>query len=297
MTTKTPILFIGHGSPMNAIEQNQYTESWRKIGESIPKPRAILMFSAHWITEHETRISTCENPDMIYDMGGFPPELYHVRYDAPWSRQIAKEIIDIVGSFRHVEAWDILLRKDEQSRWAGSVPLSLHSKWQKKAKITPDPTRGFDHGVWSTLIHLFPAADVPVITMSLDYRASARELVELGDSLAILRESGILIIGSGNIVHNLGAIDWSGQHIHPWATEFDARIATWLTSGKNSPEWESLLDFRSWGDISRLAHPSYDHLLPLFPLMGASSANDVIEFYTPDIAMGSLSMRSIRWHS
>jgi 4,5-DOPA dioxygenase extradiol len=149
------------------------------------------MFSAHWITEHETRISTCAEPDMIYDMGGFPPELYRVRYDAPGSREIAEEIMSVVSS-----------------------------------KITPDPTRGFDHGVWSTLIHLFPSADVPVITMSLNYRASARELVELGASLAILRESGILIIGSGNIVHNLGAIDWSGEHIHPWATEFDARIAT-----------------------------------------------------------------------
>lgn len=191
MTIKTPILFIGHGSPMNAIEQNQYTESWRKIGKSIPKPRAILMFSAHWITEYETRISTSEHPDMIYDMGGFPPELYQVRYDAPGSREITEEIMSLVPS-----------------------------------KITPDPTRGFDHGVWSTLIHLFPTADVPVITMSLDYRASARELVELGESLAILRESGILIMGSGNIVHNLGAIDWLGEHIHPWATEFDARIAT-----------------------------------------------------------------------
>jgi 4,5-DOPA dioxygenase extradiol len=245
---------------MNAIEQNQYTLSWQEIWRSLEKPRAILMLSAHWITEYETRISTNDHPDMIYDMGGFPPELYQVRYDAPGSREIAEEIMSTLSS-----------------------------------KITPDPTRGFDHGVWSTLIHLFPTADVPIITMSLDYRASGRELVELGESLAILRERGILIVGSGNIVHNLGAIDWSGQHIYPWATEFDARIATWLTASKNSPEWESLLDFRSWWDVSRLAHPSYDHLLPLFPLMGASSADDVIEFYTPDIAMGSLSMRSVRW--
>lgn len=131
--------------------------------------------------------------------------------------------------------------------------------------------------------------------MSLDYHMSSREHVELGKSIAILRERGILIMGSGNIVHNLGAIDWSGEHIHPWATEFDARIADGLMREKNSPAWESLLDFQTWGDISRLAHPSYDHLLPLFPLMGASVSDDRVEFLTPDITMGSLSMRSVVW--
>ena len=118
MTTKTPLLFIAHGSPMNAIEQNQYTESWRAIGESIPKPRAILMFSAHWITEHETRISTCESPDMIYDMGGFPPELYRVRYDAPGSREIAEEIIDIVPS---------KITPDPHSSTSSLLPMSQSS--------------------------------------------------------------------------------------------------------------------------------------------------------------------------
>ena len=186
-----PIIFIGHGSPMNAIESNEYTESWRQIAKTLEKPRAILMLSAHWITENETRISTNEKPEMIYDMGGFPPELYRVRYDAPGSREIADEIASLL----------------------------------QNTKIALDPTRGYDHGVWSTLIHLFPAADIPVITMSLDYRATPRDLVALSESLAILRERGILIIGSGNIVHNLGAIDWSGQHIHPWAVEFDARFA------------------------------------------------------------------------
>jgi 4,5-DOPA dioxygenase extradiol len=128
---------------------------------------------------------------MIYDMGGFPPELYRVRYDALGSHEIADEIASLLQNM----------------------------------KIVLDPTRGYDHGVWSTLIHLFPAADIPVITMSLDYRSTPRDLVELGDFLAILRDRGILIVGSGNIVHNLGAIDWSGQHIHPWAIEFDARFA------------------------------------------------------------------------
>ena len=258
-----PVIFIWHGSPMNAIENNIYTDSWKKIAKTIEKPRAILMFSAHWITENETRISTAEKPKMIYDMGGFPPELYRVRYDAPGSMEISEEIVTVLQN--------------------------------NSMQIKPDHIRWYDHGVWSTLVHLFPAADIPVITMSLDYQATPQDLIELGESLAILRERGILIVGSGNIVHNLGAIDWSWEKVHPWAVEFDARFARWLESSKNSPEWESLLDFRSWWDVSRLAHPSYDHLLPIFPLMGASSADDRVEFYTPDIAMGSLSMRSVLW--
>ena len=285
-----PIIFIGHGSPMNAIESNQYTESWKQIAKTLEKPRAILMLSAHWITENETRISTAEKPEMIYDMGGFPPELYQVRYDAPGSHEIAEEICSVIAN--SPSSWG---SDSSGSRYRVEEPRN--NKLQKQIQITKDPTRGYDHGAWSTLVHLFPTADIPVITMSLDYRATPRHLVELGESLATLRERGILIIGSGNIVHNLGAIDWSWERVHPWAVEFDTRFARWLESGKNSPEWESLLDFRSWWDISRLAHPSYDHLLPLFPLMGASSPDDRVEFYTPDIAMGSLSMRSVVWCS
>ncbi len=280
-----PIIFIWHGSPMNAIENNIYTDSWKQIAKNIEKPRAILMFSAHWITENETRISMSENPEMIYDMGGFPPELYQVRYDAPGSKKIAEEICSVIAKNDQVQ----VSKKSENG-------LLRASQWQEpQTKIIPDPKRWYDHRVWSTLVHLFPTDDIPVITMSLDYRASPRYLVGLGESLAILRERGILIVGSGNIVHNLGAIDWSWESIHPWAVEFDARFARWLESGKDTPEWKSLLDFRSWWDISRLAHPSYDHLLPIFSLMGASSAADIVEFYTPDIAMGSLSMRSVVW--
>ena len=285
-----PLLFIGHGSPMNAIENNIYTDSWKQIAKTLEKPRAILMFSAHWITENETRISMSENPEMIYDMGGFPRELYQVRYDAPGSREIAEEICSVIASAP--SSWG---SDSSGSRFRAEEPRN--DKVQKQIQIIPDPSRGFDHGVWSTLIHLFPAADIPVITMSLDYRSTPRDLVRLGDSLQVFRERGILIIWSGNIVHNLGAIDWSWERIHPWAVEFDARFAAGIIAWKNSPEWESLLDHRSWWDISRLAHPSYDHLLPLFPLMGASSPDDRVEFYTPDIAMGSLSMRSVMWSS
>lgn len=261
---KQPLIFLGHGSPMNAIESNQYTESWKKLGESLNRPRAILMLSAHWITPWETRIATNSQPGMIYDMGGFPPELYRVRYNAPGSLEMAREIKNTIE---------------------GASDL----------RITEDSNRWFDHGVWSTLMHLFPAADIPVICMSLDYTATPEKLFHLGEVLAILREQGILIVASGNIVHNLGAIDWSGNHIYPWALEFDARVAKGIQSGKNSTECMDILQFQTWWDVSRLAHPSYDHFIPLFPLLGAANLSDVVTFLTPDIVMGSLSMRSIVW--
>jgi len=310
---KQPLLFIGHGSPMNTIESNIYTESWKKIWESIEKPRAILMFSAHWITEWQTHISSVENPDMIYDAYGFPPELYQVQYNAPWSREIVEEIYSVFVDPRscHTNEGTICSENKEKmeqmpraSQWQKQKTIQqdfsttkitetdfLHSKWQKLPKIILDSERWFDHGVWSTLMHIFPQADIPVITMSLDYLDSPRELYALGDFLAILRDKWIFIIWSGNIVHNLGAIDWSGKYTYPWAIEFDKKVANLI----ESRDHDQLLDFKNWWEISRLAHPSYDHLLPIFPLLGASSFQDTIEFFTPDILMGSLSMRSVRW--
>lgn len=261
---KQPLIFLGHGSPMNAIESNQYTESWKKLGESLDHPRAILMLSAHWITPWETRIATNPQPGMIYDMGGFPSELYQVQYDAPGSLEIAREIKTTIESTSNI-------------------------------KITEDSNRWFDHGVWSTLMHLFPAANIPVICMSLDYTTTSEQLFHLGETLATLREQWILIVASGNIVHNLGAIDWSGNNIYPWAVEFDACVAKGIQSGKNSREFMDILQFRTWWDISRLAHPSYDHFIPLLPLLGAVDMNDSVNFLTPNITMGSLSMRSIVW--
>ncbi len=256
---KMPLLFIGHGSPMNALETNTYTDSWKKIGESIThRPRAILMLSAHWITEWEMRVNMTETPEMIYDMYGFPEELYRVRYDSLWSSDFATEIIrELAG--KNAIIWDI-------SHW-------------------------LDHGAWSTLIHLFPEADIPVIQMSLDYSKSPLWHYEFGKKLKTLREKGILIIGSGNIVHNLRAIDWTGKEQYPWAIEFDRRVSADIQEGNH----EDILNFHNWWDISRLAQPSHDHLLPLIPMLGAIDESDIVEFFTPDIAMGSLSMRSIAW--
>ena len=256
---KLPLIFIGHGSPMNAIEKNIYSDSWREIGRGVgTTPRAILMLSAHWITEGITRINTTNTPEMIYDMYGFPPELYRVKYSCPGSKIISEEIIDALSP---------------------------------EYSLIEDGEHGIDHGAWSTLIHLFPEAKIPVIQMSLDYSKTPEWHFNFGKKLQILREQGILIIASGNIVHNLREIDWSGEEKYDWAVEFDKRVADAIER-KNYSE---LLDFQNWGNISRLAHPSYDHLLPLFPLIGAVSDEDNIEFYTPEITMGSLAMRSVVW--
>ena len=256
-----PLLFIGHVSPMNAIEDNVYTGSWKEIGKSLEKPRAILMFSAHWITEWETRISIGEYPGMIYDMYGFPEELYRVEYDAPGSPEIAEEII------KELEITNYTLHKDKE--------------------------RGLGHGVWSVLIHLFPKADIPVICMSLDYQKSPEWHYDLGKKLRKLREKDILIIGSGNIVHNLERLDWKGGTKYEWADEFDKRIIEDIETGNI----QDMIHFQDWWTIVTLAHPTYDHLLPIFPLLGASDEWDDITFFTPDIVMGSISMRSIVWYS
>lgn len=256
---KFPIIFVWHGSPMNALEKNIYSESWKEIGKGIGStPLAILMLSAHWITEWQTKINTTDKPEMIYDMYGFPSELYQVRYDCPGSKKISKYIIDTLSP-------EYFLLEDEK--------------------------HGIDHGTWSTLIHMFPEASIPVIQMSLDYLKSPEWHYGLWKKLRTLREQGILIVWSGNFVHNLRAIDWSGKEKYDWATEFDRRAAHAIIE-KNYSE---LLDFKSWGDISRLAHPTFDHFLPIFPLLGAVEENDEVQFFTPDITLGSLAMRSVIW--
>lgn len=250
-----PLLFIGHGSPMNALETNDFTTSWKEMVTGLEKPKAILIFSAHWSTRWETLIGGMDHPDMIYDMYGFPDELYQVRYPVPGSHDLVKKI-------------------------TGLVP------W-----IRTDEIRWLDHGIWSLLIHMFPGADIPVIPLSLDYEMDPKKLFELGRLLRELRDQGVLIIGSGNIVHNLRMIDWSNNRMFPWAQAFDEKVATLIAS---RDFWE-LFRFKEWGDITHLAHPTYDHLLPLFPLLGATYEGDIPRFSTPQIVMGSISMRSVRW--
>lgn len=256
---KMPLVFIGHGSPMNAIEHNEYTQSWIKIANSIPTPRAIVIFSAHWITQNETKIAYNSSPQMIYDMWGFPDELYRVRYDARADLELSQQIHELFLS------------------------NNINSKL--------DSQRGFDHGVWSVLMHMYPEAQIPVICISVDYRSGEEHLMNIGKSLRELRESGVLIMASGNIVHNLWAIDWSWKHIFDWAQEFDHRVSEYI-SNKNTQE---LLNYKNWWNITRLSHPTVDHFLPIFPLLWAVGQDDNVNFYTPNISMGSLSMRSVVW--
>lgn len=254
-----PVVFIGHGSPMNAIENNIYTESWKYIGQSIPRPKAIVLFSAHWITEWHTAVSVASELDMIYDMYWFPPELYDVAYPAKGSPELAHKIIT-------------LLKKED-------------------FPILSEDNRGIDHGEWSVLTHMFPFADIPVVSVSLDYQMTTEWLMSVWQDLAPLREEWILFIWSGNIVHNLSAMNWLDNTPYPWAYEFDDRVASLIQERK----YIEITWYESWGDMSRLSHPTIDHFLPLLPLLGMLEEEDIPDFFTPDIVMGSLSMRSVVW--
>ncbi|MDD2917061.1 MAG: 4,5-DOPA dioxygenase extradiol [Candidatus Gracilibacteria bacterium] len=257
MTPKQPLLFIGHGSPMNAIEDTQYTREWQRIGKTLGTPRALLMISAHWITEGETRIATAEHPEMIYDMYGFPEELYQVDYPTSGSAAIANEILALFSAF----------------------------------PIQSDSERGFDHGVWSVLVHLFPEHNIPVIALSLDYDQPPEWHYEFGKILRMLREQGILIIASGNTVHNLSKVSFGSPVSYDWAREFDERIQ----KGVREKNYEDIVDFRSWGTISKLAHPTYDHLLPLIVALGAVRQEDSVAFFAQGIDLGSVAMTSMIW--
>ncbi len=242
---------------MNAIEDTKYTREWQRIGKTLALPRAILMISAHWITPGETRIATSEQPKMIYDMYGFPDELYQARYSAPGSPEIATEIRATLSDF----------------------------------DIQTDSERGFDHGIWSVLLHLFPRHDIPVVSLSLDYSQSPKWHYELGKKLWALREQGILIIASGNIVHNLHKISFSASSEHAWAQEFDERVQMDI----REKEYQDIVDFLSWWAIAKLAHPSHDHFLPLIVVLGAIDPSDSVEFFAQGIDLGAISMTSMIW--
>jgi 4,5-DOPA dioxygenase extradiol len=254
---RMPVLFVGHGSPMNAIEDNAWSRGFRDLARLLPRPRAVLAVSAHWYVAG-TFATGNEHPETIHDFGGFPEALYHIQYPAPGDLALARRAVALVGEKR----------------------ASLRTDW------------GLDHGTWSVLRHVWPAADVPVVQLSIDGRLAPAGHLAIGRALAPLRDEGVLVLASGNVTHNLrhAFAAWrSGERATPdWARAFDEGVATAL-SAHDEGHLVRALD----GEAGRLAHPTPDHYLPLLYAAGASGPGDPVRFPVTGFDMGSLSMRSV----
>ena len=252
-----PAIFFGHGNPMNAIGQNRFTEGWARIGRELPRPRAILCISAHWYVQH-TGVTITTSPRTIHDFGGFPRELFEVVYPAPGSPELAREV----------------------QRLLAPLPVHLDETW------------GLDHGTWSVLAHVYPTADIPVVQLSLDATQPPAYHYEIGRRLAGLRGDGVLVMGSGNLVHNLRAMDWSGKTTGPyeWAARFEEQAREMMLAG----EHRGLLEYRKLGADAMLSIPTPDHFLPLYYVLGAQQGSDRIAFPVEGADGGSISMLSVQ---
>jgi 4,5-DOPA dioxygenase extradiol len=263
-----PVLFVGHGSPMNAIEDTAWRRSWQAMGAELLKraeaPQLILCVSAHWLTQGGWQLTGMARPKTIHDFGGFPQALFDQQYPAPGAPAVAET-----------------LARELKSPATGQ-PLGVDaSEW------------GFDHGAWSVLKPMFPRADIPVLQLSMDYSRAPSEHYALGQQLRALRKRGVLIVGSGNIVHNLRAVrrDVPDNQAYDWAQAFDAAIQQQIAKGL----LDDLQKFQSLGDIARLSHPTYDHFLPLLYAAGAAAPNEMPRFFNAGFQAGSISMRSVLW--
>lgn len=256
-TGKMPVLFLGHGSPMNAIEENEFVEGFRKIATQIPKPNAILCISAHWETRG-THVTAMPNPPTIHDFGGFPKELFDVQYPALGSPELARETQSII----------------------------------QKTQVTLDEKWGLDHGSWSVIKHMYPNADIPVIQLSLDYYQNPQYHYELARELRSLREKGVLIIGSGNMVHNLRMVAWRQLNEtfgFDWALEADQKMKEFILNDDHS----SLIQYDKQGKSFQLAIPTPEHYLPLLYSLAVKDKNDAVTLFNDKPVAGSLTMTSV----
>lgn len=255
-TPPMPVLFLGHGSPMNAIEDNVHTRGWRDMGRDLPHPTAILCISAHWETQG-TFVTGMERPRTIHDFGGFPQALFDVQYPAPGSPALAAQTQQLITSHH----------------------IGVDHRW------------GLDHGAWSVIMHLFPKADVPVVQLSLDRALSPRQHYDLARELAALRRKGVLIIGSGNMVHNLGTLTWQQpEATHDWALEAHDRMRTLIRTGDHAP----LIDFAKQGRAFQLSIPTPEHFLPLLYVLGMQERKEALCLFNEQTLMGSIAMTSVK---
>ncbi len=253
-----PVLFVGHGSPMNAIEDNEFSTRWMAMGKEIPVPKAVLIISAHWLTQG-TKITAMEMPKTIHDFGGFPKALFDYEYPAPGNPALAAETASMIKS----------------------TALTLDHDW------------GLDHGAWSVVCRMYPDAKIPMLQLSIDYSKGAQYHYDLSKELAALRKKGVLILASGNMIHNLGMIDWSMMNGggFDWALSLNDTFKSLISSGDH----QKLIDYEKLGSAAKLAIPTPDHYFPLMYSLGLKTEQDKISFFNDKALGGSLTMTSVKF--
>lgn len=257
MANPLPAIFFGHGNPMNAVQRNQYTQAWNAIGQSLPRPKAVLCVSAHWFVP-ETGVTVTTAPRTIHDFGGFPRELYQVKYPAPGDPVLARRVQKLLAP----------------------MAVKLDESW------------GLDHGTWSVLCHVYPAADIPVVQLSIDETQPSAFHYEIGRRLAPLRDEGVLIVGSGNLVHNLHTYAWGRHSVDPfdWAVRFEQQARAMILAGEHQP----LVDYEKLGRDALLSIPTPDHYLPLLYVVATRQQGEQVNFPVEGVDGGSISMLSVQ---
>jgi 4,5-DOPA dioxygenase extradiol len=251
---RLPAIFVGHGTPMSAIRPNQWTETWLEVGSKLPRPDAILMISAHWLTQGGALVTASPKPPMNYDLQNFPPEMYQIQYPAPGEVGLAREVAKTLSS---------------------ELPVYGDERW------------GYDHATWVVLKYMFPKADVPVIQLSIDYSKPPAFHYDLAKHLQTLRNKGVMIMGSGNLVHNLGKREPDNKP-YDWALEFDETISQCVLSGNH----KGAVDFLHLGSMAALSQPTHDHFLPLLYCLGVTEPQDTITTFNDSFQWSAVTMRS-----